>query len=418
MAVHDIARIEDRIDRAAAGGTEVSAALGGVQFRNMIEIMEAAKLLAISGPAIPKWLQGNVGGCWAVIVQAVEWGFSPIAVARMSYEVSGVTGYMAQLVHAVIEKRAPIVGRLRHKFEGEGDERVCIVWAQVKGEAEPLEYRSPPFGRIQPKNSPLWKTKPDLQQYYNTSRDFCRVYFPDVLLGVYAEDELRDSHIGPDKAKDVTPDKPKFGTFKKGKRGFDADHVERETKPTEPEAQGSAPGVPEPQVSAEASASPADANGAADTIGTPAAPHPLESEADAVQRLVRVGQMSANEARAAGGLPPINETTEIAGDHDKPASGAEARAAGSVQGEGGPPSYYLNPFPPNIWAQYADWFVDKHTVSDIRKADTAWWKSHAWPDDDELKDKHRRIRKIHERRVAGEIDADQFTAQIREAVAS
>jgi hypothetical protein len=95
---------------------------------------------------------------------------------------------------------------------------------------ETLEYISPPFSKIQPKNSPLWKTKPDLQLYYNTSRDFCRAYFPDVLLGVYSQEELRD-HVGPDNAKDVN-ERPSVGQRlkAKGNRGFNASHVERETR--------------------------------------------------------------------------------------------------------------------------------------------------------------------------------------------
>lgn len=399
MAVQDVARIDERLDRAKAGATLVSDQVGGVLFQNMAEVMEFAKLMAKADIAIPNHLRENPGACLRIVTQALEWRMSPFSVAEQSYKVGDKIGYMAQLIHAVIEQRAPIVGRMRHRFDGEGDDRVCIVWAQVRGEADPLEYKSPPFGKIQPKNSPLWKTKPDLQQYYNTSRDFCRVYFPDVLLGVYAEDELRDHHVGADRAKDITP-KPDIAnrlTKSKGRRGFDADHVERETKPIEPEAQGST--APEPQAFVEASASPADANGAADTPGTPAAPQLYGS---------------------CGFILGADANMEIAGETlDKPASGAEARAAGDAQGsDGGSPSYYLNPFPPNIWAQYADWFVDKHTLSDIRKADTAWWKSHQWPDDDGLKDKHRRIRKIHERRASNEIDADQFTAQIREAVQS
>lgn len=84
------------------------------------------------------------------------------------------------------------MGRLRHSFAGEGDSRTCTVRA-TGTDGEEMIYTSPPFGKIQPKNSPLWKTKPDLQLYYNTSRDWARVWFPDVLLGVYAEDEIREA---------------------------------------------------------------------------------------------------------------------------------------------------------------------------------------------------------------------------------
>jgi len=221
----DIARIEERLDRVAAGNTAVSDQLGGIVFQNMTEVMEFSKLMACAGNAVPKHLQGNPGMCLAVCVQALEWRFSPFAVANKSYEVQGRLCFESQLVHALIEQRAPIRGRLQHKFEGEGDDRKCIVTAILRETGEAMEYTSPPISKITPKNSPLWKTKPDLQLYYNTSRDFCRAYFPDVLLGVYAQDELRD-HVGPDNAKDVS--KPDVASRLRGNkgRGFSQQHVE------------------------------------------------------------------------------------------------------------------------------------------------------------------------------------------------
>lgn len=242
----DIARIEERLDRVAMGGTAVSDSLGGIAFQNMTEVMEFSKLMSLSGNAVPKHLQGNPGMCLAVCVQAMEWRFSPFAVANKSYEVQNRLSFESQLVHAVIEQRAPIIGRLRHRFEGEGDARICIVWAKLRETGEDLEYRSPQFSKIQPKNSLLWKTKPDLQQYYNTSRDFCRAYFPDVLLGVYSDDELRD-HVGPDNAKDVTA-KPDVASRLKGSkgRGFNSQHVDRESRGGVIEAEASTSAVGRP----------------------------------------------------------------------------------------------------------------------------------------------------------------------------
>lgn len=248
----DIARIEDRIDRVAASTLEVSDALGGLRFQNMVEVMEFAKCMAVADTAVPKHLRGNPGMCLAVCIQALEWRFSPFAVANKSYVVNDRIGYESQLVHAVIEQRAPIIGRLRHKFDGDGEDRRCIVTATLRETGETLEYISPPFSKIHPKNSPLWKTKPDLQLYYNTSRDFCRAYFPDVLLGVYSQEELRD-HVGPDNAKDVN-DRPSVGQRlkAKGARGFNASHVERETRSgvvDQTEAQREAGNKPSPPAS-------------------------------------------------------------------------------------------------------------------------------------------------------------------------
>lgn len=182
--------IERSIDKNAAGKLEISRTGGGMEFRSMSEVMEFAKLLSVSQQAVPTHCRNNVGICLGITIQAIEWRMSPYAVASKSYVVNDRLGYESQLVHAVIEQRAPIQGRLRHEFSGAGDKRRCRVWATPKGESEPVEYTSPEFGTITPKNSPLWKSKPDLQLYYNTSRDWARVYFPDVLLGVYADDEL------------------------------------------------------------------------------------------------------------------------------------------------------------------------------------------------------------------------------------
>jgi hypothetical protein len=132
---------------------------------------------------------------------------SPYAVANKSYAVNDRLAFESQLIQAVILQRAPIKGRLRVHYRGEGAARVCHVSAELK-DGELVDYTSPPFGDITPKNSPLWKSDPDQQHYYYSARALCRRHFPDVLLGIYARDELEDSpRIGPDRARDVTPPK-------------------------------------------------------------------------------------------------------------------------------------------------------------------------------------------------------------------
>jgi hypothetical protein len=184
------AKIEGAIDRNVAGSITTSTAAGGMSFASMVEVMEFAKVMSIGGVAVPNFLRNNPGACLAVCIQAIEWRMSPFAVANKSYSVNDRLAYESQLVHAVVEQRAPLVGRLRHSFAGEGGKRTCTVWATLKGESEPCSYTSPEFDKITPKNSPLWKTKPDLQLYYNASRDWARMYVPDVILGVYSEDEM------------------------------------------------------------------------------------------------------------------------------------------------------------------------------------------------------------------------------------
>lgn len=404
--MNQIARIEEKIDKSLTATMQMDGA--GITFRNASEVMEWAKMMAVSGSAVPKHLRGEPGACLGIIDDAIRFGFSTYALARKSYFVNDNLAYEAQVLAAIIIARAPIRERPDIAYEGEGNGRKCTVTFRFVG-GEDRTYTSPPVSQIDPKRSPLWKSDTDQQLAYYSLRAASRRHCPDVLLGVYDVEEIAAAH-----ARDVTPARPEFIQRLQGKtqsEGFSEAHVERETngKPTGPEAAASP--APEAVVSVEASASPADA-GATEAQNPSPQPTPvMQSAAEAAER---VEGWSAAKRDAAERI--INTGTEIAGAEarDSPTSGAEARAAGDAQGsDGGSPS-------PTIWQQYADWFFDEKikTVSDVRKADTAWWKSHAWPDDDGLKDKHRRIRKIHERRAAGDIDDVAANAELREAVQS
>lgn len=194
------AEIAKTINKDVTSSTELAIG-GGVAFRNMGELMEFSKLMAIGQVAIPKHLRDNIGACLAVSVQACEWQMSPFAVANKSYSVNDRLAYEAQLVNAVILRRAPIVGRFKVEYIGDGDARQCKVSAKL-ADGETVEYTSPPIGKITTKNSPLWKSDPDQQLFYFASRSLCRRHFPDVLLGIYTQDELVDEAP---MIRDVTP---------------------------------------------------------------------------------------------------------------------------------------------------------------------------------------------------------------------
>lgn len=202
-------KIAERLDPAAAGALELSQQAGGLGFSNMAEAMQFAKIMAISGFAVPKHLRGNPGACMAITIQAVEWKLSPFAVANKSYLVNDRLAYESQLIQAVVLQRAPIKGRFHVEFSGEGDKRRCTITATLKDGGE-KDYTSPEIGKIPIKNSPLWKNDPDQQLFYYSGRALCRRHFPDVLLGIYTPEELYEAEEprrGPEHARDVTPKK-------------------------------------------------------------------------------------------------------------------------------------------------------------------------------------------------------------------
>lgn len=181
-----------------------------MSFQTMTDIMEFAKLMSISGVAVPKHLRDNPGACLAVVIQASEWQMSPYAVANKSYSVNDRLAYESQLVSAVILRRAPIKTRFQYAYAGDGDKRVCTVTVTTT-DGEVVTHSSPMFGLITPKNSPLWKSDPDQQLGYHTARALCRRHFPDVLLGVYTMDEMQDAPPAPRQATGrVVVDSPKL----------------------------------------------------------------------------------------------------------------------------------------------------------------------------------------------------------------
>ena len=207
-------QIEERIDKDVAGDMTIQTGGGAVSIapENMGELMEFAKMMATGGAAIRPAFRNNPGACLAVSLQAMRWGMDPIAVTNQAYVVKNQSGdeqiaFEAQLIHAVVNARAPLVGRLRVTHEGETSNRCCTVSGMLKGDDEPFVYHSPPIGKINPKNSPLWVSDPDRQLHYYSVRAWARENVPEVLMGVYTGDEIEAARepAEPAEPRDITP---------------------------------------------------------------------------------------------------------------------------------------------------------------------------------------------------------------------
>lgn len=189
-------RITQRIDKQVTSELAIRPT-GALAAANVEQLMELAKMMAVAQVAVPKHLRSNPGACLAIAIQASEWEMSPFAVANKSYVVNDRLSFEAQLINAVILRRAPIIGRFKVEYRGEGKTRRCKVWAKVRdpdtNEIEKVEYESPEIGTIPVQNSPLWKGDPDQQLFYYSSRAMCRRHFPDVILGIYTPEELAEA---------------------------------------------------------------------------------------------------------------------------------------------------------------------------------------------------------------------------------
>jgi hypothetical protein len=184
----------------------------GIAPNNLAGLIEFAKAMMRARVALPDHMHENVGDCLAIIDIATRADLSPFMLAMQTY-VDPKTkrlAFMSQAYHALCTPW--LKGDFEVTYTGEGDELTCTISAVLKSDPQKMRsHTSPKLGEVRPKRndqgavkgSPLWDRKPKVQLFYDTSRDWVRLYCPRATLGIYTPDELAE--YGPEMARDVTP---------------------------------------------------------------------------------------------------------------------------------------------------------------------------------------------------------------------
>ena len=212
----DIAEYQEPAPLASTGTADMllsPAAIDGLE--------RAAKLMAHAKTMMPQHLQGSPGDCLGVLMQAAQWRMNPYALAQKTYLVAGRIGYEAQAIKAAIDSSPQLLHRLTFAWFGEWDRILgrlevkkgqrgdyatqgwkpedehglgVICYGLLRGETEPreLELR---MTQAYPRNSTLWATDPKQQIAYLAAKRWARLHLPEVLLGVYDEEEHREIAI-------------------------------------------------------------------------------------------------------------------------------------------------------------------------------------------------------------------------------
>lgn len=203
------------------------SAYGLLMDSNAMDRMERiADLMASGRTTVPQHIRGSKGDCFAIVLQSMQWGMNPIAVAQKTHIVNGTLGYEAQLVAAVINTSGVVRGRFnfewfgpwekivgkfktvesRTKKDDNGNPKKYVVpnwmpededglgvrvWATIKGESTPRELTLL-MAQARTRNSTLWTDDPKQQLAYLAQKRWARLFTPDVILGVYTADELAE----------------------------------------------------------------------------------------------------------------------------------------------------------------------------------------------------------------------------------
>lgn len=223
---NQVAKVED----AAASGELVQTSESESSFQllmnptNFKTIQTIAEQIAKSTAG--KKLNGNVGDCFAIALDALSAGLNPFKVAQEAHITQGgQVGYSAKVVNAVIIARAPIRKRPEYEYFGdwskilgkieerksdgggkyyvatwkEADEEGLgvIVTIHVKGEEKPRTMELL-LKQCWPRFSTQWAMDPKQQISYASVRKFARRDFPDVIMGMYTVEEMEgDEGLAP-----------------------------------------------------------------------------------------------------------------------------------------------------------------------------------------------------------------------------
>jgi hypothetical protein len=172
------------------------------------QLQRVAKLMVSSGLA-PAHLKGDgkMADAFLVTAQAFRWGMDPFAVAQHTFVYQGKMGYEGKLIAAVVNSRGRLKSPLNYRYEGAGDNRKVIVSGTIEGETAPREIEG--TAKEWRTNNEKWRTMTDQMLAYRGAREWGRRHAPELILGVhYGDDEIPQTHIGPDRALDVTPATP------------------------------------------------------------------------------------------------------------------------------------------------------------------------------------------------------------------
>lgn len=188
---------------------------------SMDRLERIAEMMFTGRATVPQHLRGSKGDCFAVVLQSMQWGMNPFAVAQKTHvSQSGALGYEAQLISAALSgsgalKEDPeyeflgdwskVLGKVEERKSEKGGKYYVATYtkqdeiglgvicrATLKGESNPREL-TVMLTQCYPRFSTQWATDPKQQICYVAVRKWGRLHKPGVLLGVYTPEELEQS---------------------------------------------------------------------------------------------------------------------------------------------------------------------------------------------------------------------------------
>lgn len=159
------------------------------------ELSQRAAQAFAASTLVPRQFQ-NTANAIICLDMANRLRCSPLMVAQCLYIVQGKPSWSAQFVIAAINSCGRF-SSLRFVMSGEGMGRQCHCESTDLQTGEKLEGPAVSMQMAKDegwldKGGSKWRTMPELMLRYRAGTFFGRLYAPDVLLGLYTQDEALD----------------------------------------------------------------------------------------------------------------------------------------------------------------------------------------------------------------------------------
>ncbi|MFZ2804661.1 MAG: hypothetical protein WA001_05600, partial [Patescibacteria group bacterium] len=196
-------------EQARAQEVDKSIAFGdrGLEVRNLEQARRFAQMAMQSGLTKAKTIAEVV----AIVQTGSEWGFSLMHSLRVMHSINGVICAAVEAQVAKVESDGALEPgtKIRHRFEGAGEDRACIAWSFPKGgeqiESEPVYLRD--FKHLRAKDN--WKNYPDRMLKARAVGFHIRDYYSRCTNNLPSAEEAfdYDEQRGAQPMRDVTPPK-------------------------------------------------------------------------------------------------------------------------------------------------------------------------------------------------------------------
>ena len=156
---------------------------------------------------LPAHLKDSPGNCLRLVMQASEWGMNPFGVADATSVIHGKLMYEGKLTAAVINAKGGLSKRLNYIFDGEGSNRTLKVTGTIRGEDEAREVDLTYSQACKINQNGQMQKNPDQQMCYIGARIWGRRHMPELMLGVYGDDEF-SKEGNPDESPEPKAERP------------------------------------------------------------------------------------------------------------------------------------------------------------------------------------------------------------------